>query len=84
MEIEIDGFTFNVKITHFEHVKGSYSFNADSDHDYHGYTDIEYAIISVTHDGTTYTQDSPTSDFDEITTEFKEPLYTNILKQLIH
>ena len=83
MEIQIDNFTFKVNVTHFEHVEGSYSFNADSDADYRGYTDLEYDIESVTtDDGQTWTKQSNPEDFNDAVTECSQRLYDEVLKSM--
>lgn len=34
-----------IGVTHFESVKGSFDYHADSDWDYHGYTDCEFEVL---------------------------------------
>lgn len=34
-----------IGVTHFESVKGSFDYHADSDWDYHGYTECEFEVL---------------------------------------
>lgn len=34
-----------IRVDYFHHQPGSFSYNAPSDLDYHGYTEIEFAIL---------------------------------------
>ena len=47
MEIEsrISGIPCLIRVTHFESVRGSYSYNAPSDMDYYGYTECEWEVL---------------------------------------
>jgi hypothetical protein len=36
-----------IRVTHFVKVRGSYSYNAPSDMDYHGYTDSEWEVLDT-------------------------------------
>ncbi len=47
MEIEsrISGIPCLIRVTHFESVRGSYSYNAASDWDYYGYTESEWEVL---------------------------------------
>jgi hypothetical protein len=45
IETRIAGIPCIVGVTHFESVKGSYSYHADSDWDYHGYTECEFEVL---------------------------------------
>lgn len=44
-DTHIQGIPCQVLVTSYDNVKGSYSYNAPSDLDYHGYTDMEYEIL---------------------------------------
>ena len=84
MEIQIDNYTFNVHVTHFEHVAGSYNFNAGSDADYKGYTDLEYDIGHVTDCcGNIWTEQSNPAEFHEAVVECSERLYDEVLKAVM-
>ncbi len=41
----VQGIPCQVEVTDFISVRGSYSHNAPSDVDYHGYTDYDYTIL---------------------------------------
>lgn len=45
MDTHIQGIPCQIKVTHQANVKGSYSYNAASDWDYHGYTELEYDVL---------------------------------------
>lgn len=44
LEYRIAGIPCLIDVVSFLHVPGSYSYNAASDMDYYGYTEIEYAV----------------------------------------
>ena len=44
-EHRVCGIPCIIEVTHFESVKGSYSYNAPSDMDYYGYTECEYEVL---------------------------------------
>lgn len=44
IEMRVCGIPAIIRVTHFVHVKGSYSYNAPSDIDYYGFTELEYDI----------------------------------------
>ena len=44
MESTVAGIPCIIQIDRCMVVKGSYSYNAPSDHDYHGYSEIEFTV----------------------------------------
>ncbi len=44
-EHRVCGIPCIIEVTHFDSVKGSYSYNAPSDMDYYGYTECEYEVL---------------------------------------
>lgn len=44
IETRVAGIPCIVGVTHFESVRGSYSYHAASDWDYHGYTESEWVV----------------------------------------
>jgi hypothetical protein len=44
-DTHIQGIPCQVLIASYSNVKGSYSYNAPSDMDYYGYTDMDYGIL---------------------------------------
>lgn len=44
IESRIAGIPCLIDVTHFQKVRGSFSREAASDMDYHGWTDIEFAV----------------------------------------
>ena len=44
IETKISGIPCIVGVTHFESVRGSFSYHAASDWDYHGYTECEFEV----------------------------------------
>jgi len=50
VESDHDGedITILVRIDEYKVVKGTYSWNADSDLDYHGYEELDYTVMRVT------------------------------------
>lgn len=44
IETTISGIPCIVKVLHYSRQEGSFSYNAPSDVDYYGYTDMEYEI----------------------------------------
>jgi hypothetical protein len=44
IEYRIAGIPCLIDVVSFSHVQGSYSYNAASDMDYYGYSDIEYTV----------------------------------------
>ena len=45
IESHVKGIPCIIRVTHFVKVKGSHSYNAPSDWDYYGYTEMEYEIL---------------------------------------
>ena len=45
IEHRIQGIPCLIEVTSYRKVKGSYSYNAPSDWDYYGYTEMEYEIL---------------------------------------
>lgn len=45
IESRVAGIPCIIGVTHFESVKGSFDYHADSDWDYHGYTDCEFEVL---------------------------------------
>lgn len=45
LEHRICGIPCIIEVTHFSSVKGSFSYDAPSDMDYHGYTECEYEVL---------------------------------------
>lgn len=45
IESRVAGIPCIIGVTHFESVKGSYSYHAASDWDYHGYTECEFEVL---------------------------------------
>ncbi len=43
----IAGIPCLVRVTHFHRVQGSYSYNAASDMDYHGYTESDWEVCDL-------------------------------------
>lgn len=44
-EYKISGIPCKIRVDSVRHVKGLYSYNAPSDLDYYGYTEIEYTVL---------------------------------------
>ena len=45
IESRVAGIPCIIGVTHFESVKGSFDYHADSDWDYHGYTECEFEML---------------------------------------
>ena len=45
IESRVAGIPCIIGVTHFESVKGSFDYHADSDWDYHGYTECEFEVL---------------------------------------
>ncbi len=45
IESRISGIPCLIGVTHFNSVRGSYSYNAPSDMDYYGYTESEWEVL---------------------------------------
>lgn len=45
IETRVAGIPCIVGVTYFESVRGSYSYHAASDWDYHGYTEAEWEVL---------------------------------------
>jgi len=45
IESRVAGIPCIIGVTHFESVRGSYSYHAASDWDYHGYTECEFDVL---------------------------------------
>ena len=45
IESRIAGIPCLIGVTHFNRVRGSYSYNAPSDMDYYGYTESEWEVL---------------------------------------
>jgi len=45
IETRVAGIPCIVGVTYFESVRGSYSYHAASDMDYHGYTECEFEVL---------------------------------------
>lgn len=45
IESRVAGIPCIIRVTHFESVRGSYSYNAPSDMDYYGYTESEWEVL---------------------------------------
>lgn len=45
IEHRVAGIPCLIGVTHYESVRGSYSYNAPSDYDYYGYTESEWEIL---------------------------------------
>jgi hypothetical protein len=45
IESSINGIPCQIKVTSYNRVKGSMSYNAPSDMDYYGYTEMEWEIL---------------------------------------
>lgn len=45
IESRVAGIPCIIGVTHFECVKGSYSYHAASDLDFHGYTECEFDVL---------------------------------------
>jgi len=45
IETRVAGIPCLVGVTYFECVRGSYSYHAASDMDYHGYTECEFEVL---------------------------------------
>lgn len=45
IEHRVAGIPCLIGVTHYESVRGSYSYHADSDMDYYGYTESEWEIL---------------------------------------
>ena len=45
IESRVAGIPCIIGVTHFESVKGSFDYHADSDWDYHGYTECAFEVL---------------------------------------
>ena len=45
IESRVAGIPCIIRVTNFESVRGSYSYNAPSDMDYYGYTESEWEVL---------------------------------------
>lgn len=45
IEARVAGIPCLIGVTTFNHYRGSYSYSADSDLDYHGYTEVEFDVL---------------------------------------
>jgi hypothetical protein len=45
IETRVAGIPCLISVTHFDSVRGSYSYNAPSDMDYYGYTEVEFEVL---------------------------------------
>jgi hypothetical protein len=45
IESRVAGIPCIIGVTHFESVKGSFNYHADSDWDYYGYTECEFEVL---------------------------------------
>ena len=45
IETTIAGIPCLIGVTHYECVRGSYNYNAASDHDYYGYSEAEWEVL---------------------------------------
>jgi hypothetical protein len=45
IESRVAGIPCIIRVTYFESVRGSYSYNAPSDMDYYGYTESEWEVL---------------------------------------
>ena len=45
IETRVAGIPCIIGVTHFESVRGSYSYHAASDWDYHGYTEADWEVL---------------------------------------
>lgn len=48
IQTRIQGIPCQIEVTRCEVVRGSYSFNAASDWDYHGYSEVEFDVYDRT------------------------------------
>lgn len=89
-EVELDGVLcaaiIDIGDVKYEHAPGSYSFNAASDADYHGYTDLEFDIESVEvfidEQGTSFRTNSKKVIYELVTNEIYECIYDWLLVQM--
>lgn len=78
MEIKLNSFTFIIEVTNYEHVKGSYNYNAPSDLDYYGYTNIDFNTLQAFDEqGNELTG----VDFHDVTNYYSEAIEQEIIKQ---
>lgn len=85
-EIEFNGelcsAIITLQVNHYEHVKGSYSLDTESDWDYYGYEELDYDIKSIEvikHNGSTFHTNSK-NVIDEL---ISEKLYGSIYDWLL-
>lgn len=80
MKIEIAGYTLEVDITHF--FVQPPQRNADNDWDYHGYTDIEYQVLSGVDWGGELEQDKvlTVSEIESIVDKYDDEIQTMIVE----
>lgn len=45
IESRVAGIPCLIGVTHFDSVRGSYNYNAASDMDYYGYTEVEFEVL---------------------------------------
>lgn len=45
VEVTVAGIPCQAGVIYFDHTDGSYSYNADSDHDYYGYSEIDWELL---------------------------------------
>lgn len=45
IEARVAGIPCKIGVTHFESERGSYSYNAPSDIDFYGYTEMDYEVL---------------------------------------
>lgn len=89
-EVELDGVLcaaiIDIGDVKYEHALGSYSFNAASDADYHGYTDLEFDIESVEvfidEQGTSFRTNSKKVIYELVTNDIYECIYDWLLVQM--
>jgi hypothetical protein len=79
LDAEICGIPCIIGVTTYERVQGSFSYNAPSDMDYHGYEEIEFDVLNRRGRPAPYlerrmTDDERESIEDDIRTHFKEEL----------
>lgn len=74
-----------VEVDHYEKVEGSYSYNAASDMDYHGWEELEFTIKSIEvekENGSTFYTNSKNVINELISDDLYSEIYDWILDQM--
>ena len=45
IDARVAGIPCLIGVTEYSHTSGSYSYNAPSDHDYYGYTEVDFEVL---------------------------------------